>query len=66
MGVTRTGMDRILVAHKLWECCAIPEVLYCIEASVISKACIDKLDSIKHKVARFILQMPKLASHMCG
>ena len=55
MGVTRTGLDRALVAHKLWECCAIPAVLYCSEALVISKACINKLDSIQHQLARFIL-----------
>ena len=30
MGVTRTGLDRALVANKLWECCAIPSILYCV------------------------------------
>ena len=32
MGVTRTGLNRALVAHKLWEYCAIPSILYCIDA----------------------------------
>ena len=66
MGVTRTGLDRALVAHKLWECCAIPSILYCVDASVISKSCIMKLESIQHQVARFILQLPKSAAKVCG
>ena len=51
MGITRTGLDRALIAHKLWECCAIPAVLYCIEASPISKTCVSKLDAIQNQVA---------------
>ena len=30
MGVTRTGLDRALVAHKLWECSAVQSHLFCI------------------------------------
>ena len=33
-----TGLDRALIAHKLWECYAIPAVLYCIEASPTSNS----------------------------
>ena len=32
MGITSPGLDRALISHKLWECRAIPSVLYCIEA----------------------------------
>ena len=66
MGVTRTGLDRALVAHKLWECCAIPSILYCMDALVISKSCIMKLEGIQHQVTRFILQLPKSAARVCG
>ena len=40
-------VDRAPVAYKLWECCAIPAALYCAEASVISQACVQKIDSIQ-------------------
>ena len=66
MGVTRTGLDRALVAHKLWECCAIPSILYCVDASVNTKSCIMKLERIQHQIARFILQLPKSAAKVCG
>ena len=58
MGVTRTGLDRALVAYKLWECCTISAVLYCAEASVIFQSCVQKIDNIQRQIARFILQLP--------
>ena len=66
MGVIRTGLDRALAAYKRWEGCAIPAVLYCAEASVVSQSCVQKIDSIQHQIARFILQLPKTASKVCG
>ena len=63
MGITRTGLERALVVHKLWECCAIPAVLYSIEASV-SKAYIGKRDCIQHQVT--ILQLPTSSSRVCS
>ena len=50
MGVTRAGLDRALVAHTLWERCAIPAVLYAVEAMLVSDGVVDKLDSIQHQV----------------
>ena len=28
MGLTQSGLDRAITAHKLWEVCAIPSILY--------------------------------------
>ena len=66
MGVTRAGLDRSLVAHTLWERCAIPAILYAVEAMVLSNGVIRKLDSIQHQVARFILQLPRSSSRVAG
>ena len=66
MGVTRAGLDRSLVAHTLWERCAIPAILYAVEAMVLSNGVIRKLDSIQHQVARFILQLPRSSSKVAG
>ena len=48
------GLYIALIAHKLWECWAIQAVLYCIEASPTSIACVSKLDSMQNQVARYI------------
>ena len=38
IGLSRNGLDRAVKAHTLWgERCAIPAVLYCSEAMVLSK-----------------------------
>ena len=62
MGVTRSGLDRTLVTHTLWERCAIPAILYAVESIVLSNGVTRKLDSIQHQVARFILQRPSSSS----
>ena len=62
MGCTRVGLDRSLTASTLCESCAIPAILYATEAMVITKATIAELDKIQGAVARFILQLPSLAS----
>ena len=36
MGVTRAGLDRALVAHTLWERCAIPAILYAVDALLVT------------------------------
>ena len=66
MGVTRAGLDRALVAHTLWERCAIPAVLYAVEAMLVTDGVVDKLDSIQHQVARFILQLPRSTAKVAG
>ena len=60
MGVTRTGLERALVAYKLWGCCAIPAVLYCAKASVISQACVQKMDSIQIRSHGFFFSFQDL------
>ena len=66
MGVTRSGLDRSLVAHTLWERCAIPAILYVVESMVLSNSVTRKLDSIQNQVARFILQLPSSSSKVAG
>ena len=66
MGVTRAGLDRALVAHTLWERYAIPAILYAVEAMLVSSSVVNKLDSIQHKVACFILQLPSSSSRVAG
>ena len=66
MGLTRSGLDRAITAHKLWELCAIPSILYASEAMVVSATTIKELDRIQNSVARFILQLPRSASTLAG
>ena len=58
IGLTQSGLDRAIIAHKLWECCAIPAVLYGTEAMIISATTVRALERIQGQVARFILQLP--------
>lgn len=37
IGLSRNGLDRAMAAHALWERCAIPAILYCSEARVLSR-----------------------------
>ena len=46
MGLTRSGLDRAITAHKLWEVCAIPSILYATEAMVVSTSTVRELDRI--------------------
>jgi len=62
----RNGLDRAVAAHALWERCAIPAILYCSEAMVLSKGVLKNLDSIQHMVARYILQLPKSSARISG
>ena len=71
MGVTRAGLDRALVAHTLWERCAIPAVLYAVEAMLVSDGVVDKLDSIQHASSTFYIAVTKInfqgsGIHGCG
>ena len=66
MGLTRSGLDRALTAHKLWEACAISSILYATEAMVISSETLKKLDRIQNCVAPFILQLPRSAATLAG
>ena len=37
MNLTRGGLDRALIAKRIWETCAIPAILYCVEAISVKK-----------------------------
>ena len=58
LGLSRQGLDRARVVRKLWETCAVPAILYCLEASVFRQATLDELERIQNIVGRFILQVP--------
>ena len=62
MNLTRAGLDRALIAKRLWECCAIPSILYCAEVLVISKKTVEELERVQNMVGRFILQVPSSSS----
>ena len=62
MNLTRGGLDRAHIAHKLWESCAIPAILYCAEAVTIRRSTIETLEQIQNHVGRFILQVPTATS----
>ena len=62
MNLTRAGLDRALIAKRLWECCAIPSILYCAEVLVVSKKTVEELERIQNMVGRFILQVPSSTS----
>ena len=64
--LTRSGLDRAVTAHKLWEVCAIPSILYATEAMIISSTTIKDLDRIQNSIPRFILQLPRSAATLAG
>ena len=37
MNLTRGGLDRALIAKRIWETCAIPAILHCVEALSVKK-----------------------------
>ena len=66
MGITQSGLDQALVAHTLWEGCAVPAILYALKSMVLSNSVIARLDSIQHQVVHFILQLPSSAAKEAG
>ena len=66
MNLTRSGLDRAMIARKLWETCAVPAILYCTDALTIKKSTMDELDRIQNMIVRFILQVPAATSRALG
>ena len=62
MNLSRGVLDRAMVAKRLWESCAIPSILYCVEAVTLKKATIVELERLQCMVGRFILQIPPSSS----
>jgi hypothetical protein len=62
MNLTRGGLDRAHIAHKVWESCAIPAILYCAEAVSLKRSTLDELERIQNHLGRFILQVPSATS----
>ena len=57
MSLSRRGLDRALVARKIWETCASPAILYCSEVRVFRGSTLEELDHIQNMVDRFISQV---------
>ena len=57
MNLTRGGLDRALIAKRVWDTCAIPSILYCVEALTIKKSTVMELERIQNMIGRFILQV---------
>ena len=64
MNLTRAGLDRALLARKLWEACAIRAILYCVEAMNVTKTTVAELDRVQNMVGSFILQVPSATSRV--
>ena len=64
MNLTRGAFDRLYVARRLWESCAIQAILYCSEAMVFTKGTLAELERIQCMVGRFILQVPQSTSRV--
>ena len=64
INLTRAGLDRALLARKLWEACAIPAILYCVEAMNMTKTTVAELDRVQNMEGRFILQVPSATSRV--
>ena len=62
MGYSRIGQDKSKIAYLLWERCALPAILYGVEAMTLTKSTIRELNKIQNLVARFILKLPKASS----
>ena len=66
MNLSRSVLDRAIVAKRLWESCAIPAILYCSEATIYKQCTIRELERIQNMVGRFILQLPRSSSNTMG
>ena len=58
MNLSRGVLDRAMVAKRLWESCAIPSILYCVEAVTLKKDTVVELERLQGLVGTFILQIP--------
>ena len=58
LSVTRAGLDQSEVARCLWESCAIPAILYGVEAMNLGGGTIQEIERMQGKIRKFILQIP--------
>ena len=54
LNTTRESLDRSLVAHSLWESCAVPAIMYGAEACILSEKTLKNLDEKQRSIAAFI------------
>ena len=58
LSITRSELDRSLVARSLWEMCAIPGILYGSEAMCLGAGTVNEIEKIQGILGKFILQVP--------
>ena len=56
--------QRSLVARRLWDACAIPSIIYCLEAMVFTRKTLAELEQIQCMVGCVILQVPAATSRV--
>ena len=54
LNTTRDSLDRSLVAHSLWESCAVPAIMYGVEACILSDKTLKNLDEKQRSIAAFV------------
>ena len=59
LNTTRDLLDRSILARSLWETCALPAIMYGIEACVVPKKIIAELEDRQRIVASFITGLPR-------
>ena len=58
LSLTRTGPDRSQLAYALWNCCALPAILYGCEVMPLNGGTIKEIEKCQAKIGKFILQLP--------
>ena len=48
MGYSRIGQDKSQIAYLLWECCALPAILYGVEAMTLIKSTIRDMNKMQN------------------
>ena len=64
MSLVREGHDRAFTAYTLWQCLALPSILYGCEVIPLTLTTIKKVQSCQNEVGRFILQVPKSSTNL--
>ena len=66
LSLTRVGLDRSKVAWILWETCAVPAMLYGVEAMTVGAGTVKEMEKIQGLIGSFILQVQPSTSKVAG
>ena len=59
LNLTRDLLDRSVVARSLWEYCAVPAIMYGLEACIVSKGVLRVLEEKQKAIAAFVTGLPR-------